>query len=558
LGVSKLNDAQRVVEEHLTRSGVRLDGSCVRGKETVMDILAGLRRAARNCAEYPAVIDGETRLTWREVDRRVRSFASELLGLGVQPGERVAILMLNGFRYLELYYAVPQVGALVVPLNYRLAEPELAAILADSGASTLVVDDSFAPPGQRLADAQPLRLIHAGSGAAPVGMQSYEALIEGAGDTEPDWGRPIDEDALVGLYYTGGTTGRAKGVMLSHKNLAANALHVAIEFRYRPDTNYLHVAPMFHLADMASTFAVSMLGGCHTILDRFSPVPVLETVQRERVTDVALVPTMVNAVLQVPDLRDYDLATMRQLLYGASPMPVPLLKRAMELFPCDFLQAYGMTEASPALTRLTPEDHRRGTAKPGTIWEQRLASAGQADVGVDLRVVDEAGKDVAPGVAGEIIARGPNIMRGYWNQLEETAYALRDGWLHTGDLATVDEGNYIYIVDRLKDMIISGGENVYSTEVESAIYAHPAVLEAAVIGVPDPTWGERVHAVVAVKPNHQATADEIVEVCRGRIASYKVPRSIEFVEALPKSGAGKILKRALRDPYWQKQQRRVN
>jgi long-chain acyl-CoA synthetase len=529
----------------------------VHGKETVMDILAGLRRAARNFADNQAVIDGETRLTWREVDRRVRRLASELRGLGVQPGERVAILMLNGFRYLELYYAIPRIGALVVPLNYRLAEPELAAILADSGASTLVVDDSFAPTGQRLADAQPLRLIHASSSASPVGMQSYEALIEGAGETEPDWGRPIDEDALVGLYYTGGTTGRAKGVMLSHKNLAANALHVAIEFRYRPDTNYLHVAPMFHLADMASTFAVSMLGGCHTILDRFSPVSVLETVQRERVTDVALVPTMVNAVLQVPNLRDYDLATMRQLLYGASPMPVPLLKRAMELFPCDFLQAYGMTETSPALTRLTPDDHRRGVAAPGTVWERRLASAGQADVGVDLRVVDAAGEDVVPGVVGEIIARGPNIMRGYWNQPEETASVLRDGWLHTGDLATVDDSNYIYIVDRLKDMIISGGENVYSTEVEAAIYSHPAVLEAVVIGVPDVTWGERVHAVVVLKPKHEATGDDIVDVCRGRIASYKIPRSVEFADALPKSGAGKILKQALREPYWRSRERRV-
>jgi long-chain acyl-CoA synthetase len=523
-----------------------------------MDILAGLRRAARNFADYPAVIDGDTRLTWREVDRRVLRLANGLRGLGVQPGGRVAILMLNGYRYLELYYAIPQVRALIVPLNYRLAEPELAAILVDSGAATLVVDDTFAPTAQRLADVRPLRLIQAGSGTTPIGMQSYEMLIEGANDTDPDRDRPIDEDALVGLFYTGGTTGRAKGVMLSHRNLASNALHVAIEFQYRPDTNYLHVAPMFHLADTASTFAVTMLGGCHTFLDRFDPGQVLETIQRRRVTDLALVPTMINAVLQVPSLQDYDLASLRQLLYGASPMPVALLKRAMERFPCEFVQGYGMTEAAPALTRLSPDDHRRGIAEPGTIWERRLASAGQSDVGVEVRVVDDAGADVAAGEVGEVIARGPNIMQGYWDQAAETASALRDGWLHTGDLATVDEGNYIYIVDRKKDMIVSGGENVYSTEVEGALYAHPAILEAAVIGVPDETWGERVHAVVVLKPGQDASAEALIAHCRERIAGYKVPRSMEFAEVLPKSGAGKILKQSLREKYWQGQTRQVN
>jgi long-chain acyl-CoA synthetase len=530
----------------------------VRGKETVMDILAGLRRAACNFAGAPAVIDGETRLTWGAVELRVRRLANGLRGLGIQPGDRVAILMLNGYRYLELYYAVPRAGALVVPLNVRLAEPELAAILADSGAATLVVDDSFAPTAQHLAATGPLRLIHAGSGAPPVGMQSHNALIESAVDTDPDRDRPIDEDALVGLFYTGGTTGRAKGVMLSHKSLATNALHVAIEFRYRSDTNYLHVAPMFHLADMASTFAVTMLGGCHTILERFSPVAVLETFQRARVTDVVLVPTMVNALLQVPNLRDYDLASWRQLAFGGSPMPVALLKRAMELLPCEFLQGYGMTEAAPALTRLTPEDHRRGIARPGTIWERRLASAGQSDVGVEVRVVNGAGEDVAPGAVGEIIARGPNIMQGYWNQAEETAYGLREGWLHTGDLATVDEGSYIYIVDRKKDMIISGGENVYSTEVEGALYDHPAVLEAAVIGIPDESWGERVHAVVVLKPGQDTSAEELAAHCRERIAGYKVPRSMEFAEVLPKSGAGKILKAALREKLWPGRERQVN
>jgi long-chain acyl-CoA synthetase len=514
-----------------------------------MDILVGLRRAAQNFADCTAIIDGDTRLTWHDVDHRVRGLANGLRRHGTQRGDRLATLMLNSYRYLELYYAVPRVGALVVPLNYRLAEPELAAILDDSGASVLVVDDSFAPTGQHLAERSHVRLIHAGVGVTPVGMQSYEELVDDVTDVDPDGDWAPDDDDLVGLFYTGGTTGRAKGVMLSHKNLATNALHATIEFRYGSDTNYLHAAPMFHLADMASTFSVTMLGGCHTILNSFSPVAVLETIQRARVTHAALVPTMVNALIQVPEVRDYDLTSLHQLLYGASPMPVALLKRAMEILPCDFVQGYGLTEAAPALTRLTPEDHRRGIAEPDTIWERRLTSAGQSDVGVDVRVVDEAGRDVAPGEVGEVIARGPNIMQGYWNQAQETAYGLRDGWLRTGDLATVDEGNYIYLVDRKKDMIVTGGENVYSIEVEGALYSHPSVLEAAVIGVPDATWGERVLAVVVLKPDQGVSAEELIAHCRERIAGYKTPRSVEFVETLPKSGAGKLLKAPLREKY---------
>jgi long-chain acyl-CoA synthetase len=285
----------------------------------------------------------------------------------------------------------------------------------------------------------------------------------------------------------------------------------------------------------------------------------LETIQRERVTHCVLVPTMINALIQVPTIGEYDLTSWQLVIYGASPIAPEVLRKAMRLLPCDFIQAYGMTEAAPALTVLSSADHRAMVrAEPGSPAARRLTSCGQPIVGVDVRVVNATGKEVAPGEIGEVVARGPNVMKGYWNKAAETAYGLRDGWLHTGDLATVDERNYIYIVDRLKDMIISGGENVYSTEVEAAIYAHPAVLEAAVIGVPDPTWGERVHAVVVLKPSHAATDEDIVEVCRLRIAGYKVPRSVEFVEALPKSGAGKILKRALRDPYWQDQQRRVS
>jgi long-chain acyl-CoA synthetase len=520
----------------------------------------GLRRAARLYPDRPAVVDGDTRLTWREVDARTRRLAAGLRGLGMRTGDRVAVLALNSFRYLELYYGIPRMGGIIVPLNHRFAPAELAYTLNDSGAVALVVDEALAPVAATiLPELQSMRhLIFAGDEAAPAGLHGYEDLLERPGgpvgeDAEPD---PGD---VAGIFYTGGTTGEAKGVMLTHANLHANALHYLIHLGIRAEDNYLHVPPMFHLADGPTSFCVTMVGGCHTILPRFDPLALLETIQRERATHCLLVPTMVNALIQVPTIGAYDLSSWKLLIYAASPIAPDVLRAAMRLLPCDFLQGYGMTEAAPCLTCLSVDDHRAIVrAEPGSPVARRVASCGRPMVGVDVRVVDAAGEEVAPGEIGEIVARGPNVMKGYWNKAEETAYGLRGGWLHTGDLATVDAEGYIYIVDRLKDMIVSGGENVYSTEVEAALYAHPAVLEAAVIGVPDQSWGERVHAVVVLKPDRLATADEIVAVCRDRIAGYKVPRSVEFADALPKSGAGKILKRALRERYWRDRERQVS
>lgn len=525
-----------------------------------MDSLLGLRRAVRLYPDRPAVVDGETRLTWREFDERTRKLAAGLRTLGVQPRDRVAVLALNSFRYLELYYGIPRVGGIIVPLNHRFVPFELVYTLNDSGAVALVVDEAFAPVADTILPELPTvrHLIFAGSRPAPAGMRAYEDLLDLASGPIGDDAQP-DPNDLAGIFYTGGTTGKAKGVMLTHANLHANALHYLVHLEFRPEHNYLHVPPMFHLADGPTSFCLTMVGACHTILPRFTPIAMLEAIQRERVTHCVLVPTMVNALIQVPTIGAYDLSSWKLLMYAASPIAPDVLTTAMRLLPCDFLQGYGMTEAAPLLTILSAEDHREiARAKPGSPVARRITSCGQPIVGVDVRVVNAEGEDVAPGEVGEVVAQGPNVTKGYWNKAEETAYGLRDGWLHTGDLATVDEGNYIYIVDRLKDMIISGGENVYSTEVEAAIYAHPAVLEAAVIGVPDPTWGERVHAVVVLKSDQRATANDIVEVCRGRIAGYKVPRSVEFVDSLPKSGAGKILKRALRDRYWQGQERRIS
>jgi long-chain acyl-CoA synthetase len=355
------------------------------------------------------------------------------------------------------------------------------------------------------------------------------------------------------LFYTSGTTGEPKGVMLTHTNVIANVRHVEASYRYTPDEIYLHSAPMFHLADGAAVFTNAARGSTQVFIPRFDPVATLATIERERVTHALLVPTMINFVLQVPNLADYDLSSLAHVTYGASPIAPDVLRRAMQAFGCNFGQGYGLTEAAPLLTVLNADDHRRAIEGD----ERLLASCGKAVPGVEVRVVDVDGNDVKPGEVGEIIARGPNIMRGYWRRDDDTASAVIDGWLHTGDLATVDEEGYLYLVDRKKDMIVTGGENVFSTEVEAVLYAHPAVKEAAVIPVPDAQWGEAVHACVALKDD-QVSADELIEFCRPRLASYKVPRSVEIIAGeLPKGGTGKILKKQLRERYWQGRERRV-
>jgi long-chain acyl-CoA synthetase len=313
---------------------------------------------------------------------------------------------------------------------------------------------------------------------------------------------------------------------------------------------------MFHLADGAANFAITLAGGSHVSVKAFEPLAVLKTIEKYKVTCALLVPTMINMLINHPDVGKYDLSSMRLIWYGASPIAPEVLQRAMDIFKCDFCQLYGMTEAGPILTVLLPKDHIVDSNDPKSV--KKLMSAGRQIIGVQLRVVDKSGKDVKPGEVGEVIAKGDNIMVGYWGKPVETEEVLtKDGWYWTRDLAEIDENGYIYIVDRAKDMIISGGENIYSIEVESVLYKHPAVLEAAVIGCPDEKWGEAVKACVVLKPGMKATESEIIDFCKKRIASYKCPKSVDFLDALPKSGAGKIMKRELREKYWKGRPRRV-
>lgn len=533
-----------------------------------------LARARRLFPRKEAVIDGPTRLTYAAFGERVERLAGALAGLGVRSGERVAALMANSHRYMEVYFAAERAGAVLVPLNTRLAAAEVAPIIDDAEVRLLVVDEAYLPVCRALAGTVPsLRHVivapNASAAGTPVDADAdapevalagrlvveYEAALRAA-DPMAAVARGWRDDDVVQLYYTSGTTGRPKGVMLTQVNVMANARHSVMLFGLDDRDVYIHAAPLFHLADAWSCWTLAWLGATHVFLREFAPAAYLDLIERERVTVTCIVPTIVHALLDAPALAETDRGSLRLLIFGASPMPVERLRAAMTAFPgATFWHMYGMTETAPFATA-NRYDAASLDGPPAVV--RRLASCGREIAGVEVRVVDEDDRPVASGEIGEIAMRGPNVMGGYWRQPEASATALRGGWMRSGDLATVDEEGYIFIVDRAKDMIISGGENVYSVEVENALYGHPAVLEAAVIGVPDERWGEHVHAVVVLRPGAAATEAELSAFCRGGIAGYKIPRSYEFIEALPKTGSGKVQKGLLRERHWQGQSRRVH
>jgi len=510
-----------------------------------MYLTQGLRRAAQIRPREESTVFRERRRIWSETADRVARIAGGLKEVGLRPGERVAILALNSDRYFELLYAIPWLGAVMVPVNTRLATPEIQYLLDDSGARVLFVDGAMQDHAAGVAGLTSTvdAMFYLDDDAAPAGMRSYEEL--GAGPAIADAG--AGGDALAGLFYTGGTTGKSKGVMLSHNNLVWNAMNVIAGMYYDQGMTYIHSAPMFHLADGGATFGVTACGGRHVFVPRFDAADCLQTMEQERVTHAALVPTMINMLVNNPAVGDSDLSSLTYITYGASPMPEGLLRKTLEVLPnCKFIHAYGMTEASPGLTLLPP----RYTTLEGP-HAGRIKSCGQAQLTAELKIVDEQRKELPRGTVGEIAARGPMIMLGYWKKPDETAAVLQDGWFYTGDAGYMDDEGYLFIVDRLKDMIISGGENVYSAEVENAISLMPSVAEVAVIGIPDPKWGECVHAVVVPHAGSDLTSEAVIAHCSTQIAGYKCPRSVEFRNtSLPLSGAGKVLKRELREPFW--------
>lgn len=519
-----------------------------------------LNRAASQYSSAIATVDrgtGETR-TWAEVSERVESVASGLLTFDLSPGDRVGVLMLNSSRHFELWFAIPAAGMVMNDLNYRLATEELRFICDDSDVKVLFVDDAFLDVGRELVSLVDSlsTLVWVGVGESPPdGCIAYDGLAR-----TPLGELPVQDHAdLAAIFYTGGTTGLPKGAMLTHRNLASNALHGMAAMGITSRDIYLHAGPQFHLADGSMTYAVTWAGGRHVFVPSFEPAGTVAALSEENCTLTLLVPTMLNMVLGSGTLETADLSSLRALMYGASPMPGEIQRQVAEGFGCELYQLYGMTEASPIATCMDGHDHRRGMAGEEP-FASRLRSAGAPVAGVkcEVRRADNTICDVEE--PGEVFIQGPNIMAGYWNRPEETAHALVDGWYRTGDIAWRDADGYIYVVDRAKDMIISGGENIYTSEVENAIYQHPSVVEAAVFGIPDEKFGEMVHAEIVVQSGEAVDEANIIAHCRDHIAGYKVPRSVRLrgTDApLPKSGAGKILKRELRESFWEGHARRV-
>ena len=500
-----------------------------------------------------ATICGARRHTWRKVGHRVPRLAAALRALGIADGRFVAALAMNSDRYIELFFAVPWAGGAFAPLNIRWSLAENAYALTDSKSSVLFVDEHFIDQARQLWQqlSWVKTLVYIGDGDTPEGMLGYESLIE---DHAPmaDANR-AGEDLWV-IFYTGGTTAHPKGVMMSHRGLFIATLGYLAMLPTIEDLSFVYVAGCFHFAGASALLYITMAGGTHLPLPKFDPLLVMQAISEHKVSNAVLVPTMINMLLNHPDLDRFDLSSLQTCIYGGSPMPEALMKQAMKRLPTwRFFQIFGMTETGGFATMLRWRDHLVAGPKAS-----RLRSAGQPAPGVEVRVLLADGSFAPANTLGEIVVRSDMLMSGYLNNPEATAAVLKNGWMHTGDAGTIDEDGYLYVADRVKDMIVSGGENVYSIEVERVLFTHPAVREAAVIGIPSERWGEAVHAVVVLKAGASATADELIVYCRTQIGGYKCPRSVEFRdEALPVTSVGKVRKNLLRDPYWAGRDRKI-
>lgn len=505
-----------------------------------MYLTQSLHRNAQQRAHAMATICGTRTTTHIQTLGRVSRLAGALRECGVAAGDRVAMLAVNSDRYLETILATAWADAVTVPLNIRWSVKEIAYVLVDAAIHHLVVDDTFVAVVDELrTEYSGLEVVvHCGDGRTPPGMLAYETIIAGAAGIDDAHRRG---DAVAGLFYTGGTTGFPKGVMLSHRNLLTSATSCAAIGGEAAHRRVLHAAPMFHLADLSSMLVHLLLGSTHVMVPSFEPIETLTAITDHRITDCVLAPTMIQMLADHPQRTAFDTSSLQNIMYGASPISEALLIRARSAFPsASFVQGYGMTELSPAATLLHDEDHDHPV---------RRRSAGRAAPHALVRVVDSDDNEVPRGTIGEIVVAGDHVMLGYWNKPAETAEALRGGWMHTGDGGYMDDDGYLFVKDRIKDMIISGGENVYSIEVENVVAKHPSVAQCAVIGVPDGIWGERVHAVVRLVQGAVLTLDELREHSKKEIAGYKVPRSLTVVDSFPTSAAGKIIKRELRRQY---------
>ncbi|NNG01878.1 MAG: long-chain-fatty-acid--CoA ligase [Desulfobacteraceae bacterium] len=510
-----------------------------------------LKRAVKLYPDKTAVVDGDIRWSYSEVQNRVNQVVNALRGLNISDGARVAVLDYNTYRYMELYFGAALSGHVLSPLNIRLAAEEYAYILNNAENEVVIFHADFITV---LDQARPRlnKVKNFFIADGPCDEEwitgTYEDLVSGA-PADPDHHEPDDENNMLNLYYTSGTTGNPKGVMLTHRNIYANALSTIIAFKLDDATVWHHIAPLFHLADAFFIWSVTYQGGCHVMQRLFDPKPVLQTIQNEHITAAMMVPTMINFLLAVPGIDGYDLSSLQWVMVGGAPMSPANAQRMMEKLGCRYISGYGLTETTPLLTVGNLKDTLADSEDADKM--NYLTRTGLEVPGVDLRVVDQNGADVPRdgSTIGEIIVRGDNVMKGYWKLPAETEQAIKDGYFYTGDLATVDAEGYILIVDRAKDIIISGGENIASVEVENVLYQHPDVLECAVIAVPDEQWGEVPMAMVALRQNAEAGEQDLIDFCRQKLARFKVPKTVKFMTELPKTGSGKILKIKLRKQY---------
>jgi fatty-acyl-CoA synthase len=510
-----------------------------------------LHRAMDLYGRSVGIVCGSRQFTYAEFGERAERLASALAGLGIAPGDRVAYISFNNHQLLEGYYGVIQARAVVMPLNVRLSPPEMTGILNHSGARVVFYEADFAPLVEALRPS---------CGAVEHWIelgQAYEDLIAQGTPERADI-FSYDEMAVAELFYTSGSTGTPKGVMLAHRTLYLHALDMLSCFRDVDDMVDLHTIPLFHANGWGRPQSSTLMGLKQVMVRRFEPGAVLQLIAAHRATHMCLVPTMANALLNSPELGRHDTSSLRQILLGGAASSPELIERLERAFGCEALCGYGMTETAPVLTT----SRRKASVRYADSADRyrRQAMAGWPAPGVEVRVVDAGMNDVARDMTavGEVVARGDHVMEGYFREPEQTAAVMTGAWIHTGDMAVWDEEGYIHIVDRKKEIIISGGENISSIEIEKAIFAHPAVLECAVVAAPDEKWGEVPAAVVVRKPGESVTAEELLAFLSGRLGRFKLPRVIEFrEEALPKTGTGKIRKMVLREPFWAGREKRV-
>ena len=509
---------------------------------------------AREQPDKVALSDGARQLDYAGACGHANQLANALSAQGLGRGDRFAVLAKNCLEYPLFYFGGSKSGAVPVPLNYRLAPKELAYIIEDSGAQLVIARGELAEAIESVrADLGNVKTWVALDAPAREGWIDYGDWLAAQPDTAPDtWGTGGED-----LYqmYTSGTTGRPKGAVLTHQAVAMNLVQQLSALRMNPDDHVLIVAPLYHAAAAVSSLGAVGAGATMSIHEDFSPVDVIGALSDGGVTMTTLVPAMIQACLvMVPDAAERSYDKLHTVVYGASPIAAETLRTAIDTFGCEFAQGYGMTETVAAVTVLTPADHRKALAGRPEL----LLSAGRPLPGTEIRIVDDNDQPVPAGTVGEIVARGDQLMKGYWNLGTASEEALRGGWMHTGDAGILDEEGYLFIQDRVKDMIVSGGENIYPREVENALFEHAAVADVAVIGVPDEKWGEAVKAIVVLREGAAASGDELITHCKTELAGYKRPRSVDFIEVLPRNASGKVLKKELREKYWEGHDRRVS